>query len=169
MTIELLFNAVMLIFFGYCYFYIGATLPKSGPNELGAEQWPQIILILLCICLIINIVKLVRGMKDVPAEKKLSVNMVKTFFTSKLFIGIVLVFVLAIATNYIGFIPACLLFLMAYSRLLGEKRLLRSFLISVLVTVILYVLFYTGLSILLPRGIGPFRTFALMLESLLTF
>lgn len=169
MTFELLFNAVMLVFFGYCYYYIGATLPASGPNELGAEQWPQIILILLCICLVINIVKLVRGLKDVPAEKKLSVNAIKSFFTSKLFVGIILVFALAVALNYIGFVPACLLFLMAYSRLLGEKRLLHGFLISLLVTVILFLLFYTGLSILLPRGIGPFRTFALMLESFVTF
>lgn len=169
MTFELLFNIAMLAFFGYCYFYIGATLPKSGPKELGAEQWPQIILILLCICLVINIIKIVRDLKNVPADKKLSGKQIKGFFTSKLFIGIILVFVLSFALNYIGFIPSCLLFLMAYSRLLGEKRILRSFLFSLLVTVILFLLFYAGLSILLPRGVGIFRTFALTLESLLIF
>lgn len=167
MTIELIFNAAMLIFFGYCYFYIGATLPKSGANELGAEQWPQLILAMLCVLLAVNLYKIVRDLKNQPAEKKISAQMLKTFFTGKLFIGIVLVFILSLLLKYIGFLPSCLLFLVAYSRLLGEKRLLRSIAFSAIITVILYVLFSIGLSIMLPRGIGVFRTFALTLETIL--
>lgn len=167
MTVELIFNAAMLLFFVYCYFYIGATLPKSGSNELGAEQWPQVILVLLCILLAVNVYKIYRGLKDVPAEKKISSDMIKGFFTSKLFIGIILVFVLAFILGYIGFIPSCLLFMMAYCRLLGEKRWGRNFLISLVITAILFLLFYLGLSIMLPRGVGIFRQFALMLETIL--
>ena len=159
----------MLIFFGYCYFYIGVSLPKSGPNELGAEQWPQIILALLCLLLVINLYKIIRGMKDVPEDQKLTAKSFKAFFTSKLFIGIVLVAVLSVLLAYLGFIPSCLLFLVAYSRLLGEKRMGRSIGISLLITVFLFVLFYLGLSIMLPRGVGIFRDFALMLETALTF
>lgn len=169
MTIELIFNLAMLIFFGYCYFHIGVALPKSGANELGAEQWPQIILALLCILLVVNLYKIIRGLKEVPQDKKLTAQSLKAFFTSKLFIGIILVMVLSVLLGYLGFIPTCLLFLMAYSRLLGEKRIGRSFILSLLITALLFVLFYLGLSIMLPRGVGIFREFALMLETALTF
>ena len=77
--------------------------------------------------------------------------------------------VLSVLLGYLGFIPTCLLFLMSYSRLLGEKRIGRSFILSLLITALLFVLFYLGLSIMLPRGVGIFREFALMLETALAF
>lgn len=166
MTIELVFNALMLFFFSYCYFYIGATLPPSANTELGAEQWPQIILALLVLMLIINIVKILKNLKTAPAEKQLNVRLLKGFFTSKLFIGILIIFVLVILLGKIGFIPSCILFLIAYSRLLGEKRWHISLICAVVITAILFILFYKGLSIMLPRGEGIFRTFALLLESI---
>lgn len=156
----------MLLFFSYCYFYIGATLPPSASTELGAEQWPQIILALLVLMLIINIVKIVKNLKTVSGEKKLNASTLKGFFTSKLFIGIVIIFVLAILLGKIGFIPSCILFLIAYSRLLGEKRWLFSLICAAVITVVLYFVFSRGLSIMLPRGEGIFRTFALLLESI---
>lgn len=165
MTIELLFNVVMLVFFGYCYFYIGATLPASGSNELGAEQWPQIVLVLLVISLALNIYKITKGLKAAPAEDRLSLAKLKTFFTGKLFIGILTIFTFTLLLDHIGFIPSCVLFIIAYSRLLGEKRWLINLISGLVIAILLYFIFAKGLSIMLPRGDGIFRSFALLLET----
>ena len=156
----------MLLFFVYCYFYIGATLPPSGSNELGAEQWPQIILALLVLMLVLNIVKIVKNPERTHVDRQVAKESVRAFFSSKLFVGIIFVFVLAILLGKIGFIPACILFLIAYSRLLGERRWSMNLICAVVITIILYMVFAKGLSIMLPRGEGIFRAFALLLETI---
>ena len=47
MALELIVNLLLLGFSIFCYFYVGATMPVSAANELGAEQWPQALLLLL--------------------------------------------------------------------------------------------------------------------------
>ena len=47
MALELIVNLLLLGFAVFCYFYVGATMPVSAANELGAEQWPQALLLLL--------------------------------------------------------------------------------------------------------------------------
>lgn len=91
------------------------------------------------------------------------------FFKSKLFVGMILVAVMAILMPTIGFIPVCFLFLIAYGRLLGEKRIGFLLIVAVLVTAILYVLFQGALDIMLARGTGIFREFALFFETNLPF
>lgn len=164
-TVELIFNGLMLLFFIYCFFYIGATVPPASNKELGAAQWPQILLALLVIFLVVNIVKIIKNLKNVSDDGKLSTSQLKSFLTGKMFIGIVTIFVLTFLLNYIGFVPACILFLLAYSRLLGEKRWWFNLICAVLITAVLYLVFSRCLSILLPRGEGIFRTFALLLET----
>jgi hypothetical protein len=66
----------------------------------------------------------------------------------------------------LGFIPASFLMASCYMTLLGEKRPLFAILYSFIAVVVLYMLFSFLLGIMLPRGFGPFRDFALMLESI---
>ncbi len=56
MVIELVVNFLILGLSVFCFFYVGATMPKSPVNELGAEQWPQALLVLLAIALIWNLI-----------------------------------------------------------------------------------------------------------------
>ena len=89
------------------------------------------------------------------------------FFKSKLFIGMVLVVIMAIAYEPIGFMLTCFLFLMAYGLLLGQRNIALLVGTSLLITVILYIGFAVFLGVLLPRGNVSFlRDFALFVESL---
>ena len=165
---DLLFSIFLTVFSVYCFFLVGTQSPAATATELGAAFWPRIILVALIALLIANIVKSVKKHKA-SSEKISSEFKFAEFFKSKLFIGMVLVFIMALLLPYIGFIPVCLLFLMAYGALLGERRWLRLILISLFVTIILYVIFQGPLGIMLARGTGIFREFALMCEGFLPF
>lgn len=169
MTLDLIFNIALLIFSIYCYIYIGATTPASGANELGAAFWPQLILALMSILLVASIIKIIK--KD-KADKAIALSgaAVQEFFKSKLFLGMLIVSVMALILETVGFLVTSFLFLAAYCWLLGERRIHIMAIVALVATVILYLIFSVGLQIMLPRGtIGFLREFALMIETLLMF
>lgn len=163
---DLLFSIILAAFCVYCFFLVGAESPAPTPTELGAAFWPRIILVLMIFLLILNIVNTLKESKGKEGGIKIDFN-VAEFFKSKLFAGIIIVAVMALLMPYIGFMPVCFIFLMAYGALLGEKRLPRLALISLIITIILYIIFQGALDIMLARGIGPFRSFALFFETIL--
>ena len=169
MAIELIVNLLLLGFSIFCFLYVGATMPVSAADELGAEQWPQAILILMIVALVWNIIKFFRenDKAEIAASFRSFLPDTVKFFKSKLFIGMVLVVVMALMYEPVGFIATSLLFLISYGILLGERRPLVLILSSVVITFILYVGFSVFLGVLLPRGQVPFlRNFALFVESL---
>ncbi|HHY52294.1 MAG TPA: tripartite tricarboxylate transporter TctB family protein [Clostridiales bacterium] len=167
MAIELIVNVLLLIISVFCFFYVGATMPKSSPTELGAEQWPQAILILLFIAILWNLRNYFkRNAKDDIAQafKNLGPDVVN-FFKSKLFRGMVLLVVMAWCYEPVGFLATCILFMIAYGVLLGERRPWFLIATSLVITLILYIGFAVFLGVLLPRGYVPFlREIALFLE-----
>ena len=170
MVIELIVNILLLGFCIFCFGYVGATMPVSAVNELGAEQWPQGILILLILAILWNIFKFFRVHKtaEVAEAFKEFPGDVVGFFKSKLFIGMVLVVIMALAYEPVGFMVTCFAFLMAYGLLLGQRNIALLVGTSLLIPVILYVGFSVFLGVLLPRGnISFLRDFALFVESLI--
>lgn len=165
MTIQFLFSLLMFIFFIYCYFYIGATMPVSPSTELGAEQWPQIILGLLIVLLAVHMFHLWQEKGDIAEKDKISVSMLHDMVHSKLLVSFLLVVIMAIMMEYAGFLLTSLCFVAAYCHLLGERRIHIMLAASFVITVILYVVFSKGLSIMLPRGYGVLRDFALWVEA----
>lgn len=169
MVIELIVNILLLGFSFYCFWYVGATMPASAVNELGAEQWPQGILILMIIAIIYNIFKFFKKNKKediVSAFHAFPADMAG-FFKSKLFIGMVLVVIMALCYEPVGFMVTCFVFLMLYGFLLGQRNVGLLVVTSLLITIILYVGFSVFLGVMLPRGQVSFlRNFALFVESL---
>ena len=80
----------------------------------------------------------------------------------------ILVAVMAILMPIIGFIPVSFL-LIAYGVLLGERRIGFLIIVSLVITAILYILFQGALDIMLARGTGIFRDFALFFETKMPF
>lgn len=170
MALELIVNLILLGASIFCYWYVGATMPVSAVNELGAEQWPQALLMLLIPALCWNIFKFFKKNKkeDIAAAFRDFFPSIGRFGKSKLFIGMVLVIVMALMYEPIGFMATCLLFLMAYGYLLGQRKWPVLFGTSVVITIILYVGFAVMLGVMLPRGQVSFlRNFALLVESLI--
>jgi len=170
---ELICNILLLVFMGYTYFthVLEAKVPKSylkNPNVLHPSVWPKVIIILLVICLIINIIKIIRKNKGNPeftfsAFAKNSVQ----FFKSRMFLGMVVLIIAALILEPLGFVVTAALLMFAYGMLLGEKKWWRLAIISCLLGVILHIAFSGLLGVNLPRGTVPFlRDFSLFLENL---
>lgn len=169
MALELIVNLLLLGFSMFCFWYVGATMPVSPANELGAEQWPQALLALLILALCWNVYKYFKKNRkgDIAAAFKDFFPSIGRFVQSKLFIGMVLVVVMALMYEPIGFMATCLLFLMSYGFLLGQRKYPVLIVSSIVITIILYVGFAVMLGVMLPRGQVSFlRNFALFVESL---
>jgi hypothetical protein len=144
-------------------------MPKSADNELGAEQWPQALLVLLMIAIAYNIYKYFKKNKkeDIAAAFTGFFSGVVRFGKSKLFFGMIIMVVMALLYEPLGFLVTSLLFLIGYGVLLGERRPLVLIVSSLVIMLILYIGFSVFLGVLLPRGYIPFlRNFALFLESI---
>ena len=153
----------------FCFVNVSTTMPHSAVNELGAEQWPQAILVLMLIALAFNVIRFfkINKKEDIEAAFKDFFPAIGRFVKSKLFLGMVLVVVMALMYEPVGFMLTCLLFLFAYGLLLGQRNIPMLILSSVIITIILYIGFAVFLGVLLPRGqILPLRNFALFVESL---
>jgi hypothetical protein len=169
MALELIVNVLLLLFSAFCFWYVGATMPKSPESELGAEQWPQVLLFLLMIALAFNIYKYFRtNKKEAVAEafRGFFPGILK-FLKSKLFFGMVILVVMALLYEPLGFLATSFLFLTGYGLLLGERRPVMLLVSAVGIMMLLYIGFSVFLGVMLPRGYIPFlRNTALFLESI---
>ena len=169
MALELIVNVILFIIAGISFWYVGATMPVSPINELGAEQWPQALLALLMIAIAYNIFKYFKTYKkeDISTAFKDFFPGVLRFLQSKLFIGMIMLMVMALVYEPLGFVMTSFLFLAGYGILLGERRPVMLLLSSLGIMLLLYIGFSVFLGVMLPRGYVPFlRNLALFLESI---
>ena len=168
MALRLLFNGGLTAFLVYCYYHLTQTAPVSTPGEMDGADWPRLLLTITIFFLVINFVKIIR---ETPAAQRdlsaiTSINFVG-MYKSKLFLAMALLVLYGLILPQVGFVPGSFLLATLYMILLGERRVHFAVLYSAIVIVVLYSLFYYALGIMLPRGVGPFREFAIMLEMLI--
>ena len=171
---ELIVNILLFIFLGFTFFthVLEAAVPAKvakNPYALQPDVWPKTIIILLEICLIINIIQIIRKNKGNPEFSiSASVKSIPEFLKGKIFRGIVIMVVASLLLETLGFMVTSALVLFFYGMLLGEKKLPRLAIASVCITLVLYIIFNGMLSVNLPRGtIGFLRSFALWMESII--
>ena len=170
---ELLCNILLLLFLVYSFFthVLEAKVPKAylkNPNVLYPDVWPKVIIILLIICIVINIIKIIRKNKgnqdfSFAAFGKNTL----AFLKSKMFIGMVILAAAALLLETLGFVVTAALLMFFYGILLGEKKIWRMAIVAILVALLLHILFGGLLDVTLPRGTVPaLRNLALFLENL---
>lgn len=170
---ELIANIILLVFMVYSFFthVLEASISKSymkNPSNLMPDVWPKVIIGLMVVCLAINIVKIIRKNKDNPEFnfKSFFANSVE-FFKSKTFFGIVIMIIASLIIETFGFVVTTFLVLVSYGYLLGERKIVRLLIVSVVLALLLHIIFSGLLEVTLPRGtIGFLRSFALFLENL---
>lgn len=170
---ELICNVLLLAFLVFSFFthVLEAKVPKAytkNPNVLYPDVWPKVIIILLVICLVINIIKILRKNKGNP-DFTFSAFLRNSgeFLKSRMFIGMLVLIAAALALETLGFVVTAALLLFCYGLLLGEKKIWRLAIVAVAVALLMHVLFSGLLDVTLPRGTVPFlRNFALTLENL---
>jgi len=168
MATKLLFNGGMTAFLIYMYYHISMIAPPRMPGNMDGADWPKGLLALSIFFLIVNMINIYRR---TPVEQRNLSSLPTTesitgLYKNKLFLGILFLAAYGIILPQIGFIPASFLMASCYMTLLGEKRLHFAILYSFIAVVVLYALFSFLLGIMLPRGVGPFRDFALWLETI---
>lgn len=171
---ELFANILLLIFLVYSFFthVLEAKIPKSftkNPYNLMPDVWPKVIIGLLVVCIVINIIKIIRKNKGKEEfTLKAFINNSKAFFMSKTFLGIVILAIAAFVLETLGFVVTAFLILFFYGMLLGEKKIGRLLIVSIVLALLLHVIFSGLLDVTLPRGTITFlRNFALWLENLI--
>ena len=170
---ELIMNVLLVVFLGFSYFthVLEAPVPvkvQKNPYAFQPDTWPKVIIILLLICLVINIIQIIKRNKGKDTfTLKYFLSTIPDFFKSKMFLGIILLAVASFVLETLGFVVTAILVLFCYGMLLGETKLVRLAIASVCIALGLYIFFSGMLSVNLPRGtVGVLRNFALFLESI---
>ena len=72
MALELIVNLLLIAGGIFCFVNVSTTMPHSAVNELGAEQWPQAILVLMLIALAFNVIRFfkINKKEDIEAAFK---------------------------------------------------------------------------------------------------
>ena len=168
---ELICNVLLWLglLYTYCFNVLEAPVPTRvarNPYNLQPDVWPKVIIILLLVCVAINIVKIIRKNRGNPDFSIVAFfGGVGSFLTNKLFLGVVLVVAASLVLEPLGYMATCVLVLFCYGLLLGNRHVIRLAVMSVLLTLVLYVVFSVLLSVNLPRGTIPqMREFALKVE-----
>ena len=168
---ELIMNILLVVFLGVSYFtnVLEAPVPvkvQKNPYAFQPDVWPKVIIILLEICLVINVIQIIKKNKG---NEKFTfgyfLSTIPAFFKSKMFLGIVILTAASFVLETLGFIVTAILVLFFYGWLLGAKNIPTLAIASVLIALVLYIIFSGMLSVNLPRGVGFLRDFALLLES----
>lgn len=168
MALELLLNGALTIFFGYSIMNAYATQPAGKAGELSGRTWSVGILVLLVAFLILNMVNIWRKTpKDQRNLDSLKSISAKKIFSSNLTWGIVLILAYALLLEYGGFLVTSVILCIISAYLLGERKPWVLILFSLVTVILLYLLFYKGIGVILPRGVGFLRDFSLAIESLL--
>jgi len=172
MALELIVNIVLLAASFFTFWYVGTTMPQSARSELGAEQWPQLLLILLIIAVTYNLFSFFRKNKkeDIIASLADFLPSIVRLVKSKLFIGMLLLIALGLLYEPLGFMATCFLFMVAYGVLLGARDPMSILLSSIAIMFIMYIIFAVLLGVMLPKGYIPFlRNITFFLESVFMF
>lgn len=171
---ELIANILLLVFMVFTFFthVLEARIPKSftkNPYNLMPDVWPKVIIGLIVLCLVINIIKIIRKNKGNEEFnlKSFWANSLQ-FFKSKMFLGMLILAAASLVLETLGFVVTAFLILFLYGLLLGEKKFWRLLIVSVALALLLHIIFSGLLDVTLPRGTIPFlRNFALWLENLI--
>ena len=165
---ELICNVLLWLGLLYSYFFnvLEAPIPDRtarNPYTLKPDVWPKAIIILLLICIAINIFNIIRKNKNNPEfslDALLSIR-------ARMCMGIALILAASFVLEPLGYMVTCVLVLFLYGLLLGQTHVIRLAFMSVILTLVLYVVFSVLLSVNLPRGTIPeLRNFSLYVESI---
>lgn len=171
---ELILNILLLLglIYAMAFNVLEAAVPvkvQKNPYALQPNVWPQVIMGLLIVCILINIFNIIRKNKGKPEFSLAQFGKsVPDFFKTKMFFGMLIVLVTSFILEPLGFMVTSFLFLVAFGYLLGDRKYGRLVIVALVITLFLYIVFGVLLQVNLPRGTVPFlRDFALWLEALL--
>lgn len=144
---EVIFHVVLIVIMGIFAKESFAISTGRSADPIGPAGFPQVLLGIILILLIISLFNSFKKLKANEQNEKLNINM--AYFG--LLIGIVLFILL---NDVISFTLATIVFCFCLFYLLGQKKYLKMSINSVIIAVAFTLVFGNVLSVPLPRGIG---------------
>jgi hypothetical protein len=153
----------LILLAGAGLFVAAGRLPVVPvPGQLGPDFWPRLVLVGLMGACLLKILESARTRKATVEPSP-----APPLHWPKLAFGIALVLGYPALTPILGFPLTTFLFLLAFMRLAGSRRLLSPVLIALLGTVGLLYLFVKVVYLPLPKGAGAVEDLTLFLYRLL--
>jgi hypothetical protein len=140
----------------FFFFHTYSFQESLGYQETGPGFWPRLILAAM---MIITAIILVRAL--IEAKKSGHTAPPRSNKAFMLMIGLLIAYILAI--HVIGFLPASLLMLIGFIRLLGEKNKLVILGASFGLVAAIYLIFAKIMVSPLPRGVSVFKALSYFL------
>jgi putative tricarboxylic transport membrane protein len=154
--------AALFIIGGSLFFYsLAGQFPEvKGYQQMGDAFWPRLILLVLMGLSVLLIIQtlLVRGKKK--AEKKYPVEPRDRAALLEIMAGI---FLYVLAIPYLGFLLSTFCALIAFSYLMGGRKMKSTILFSLGMTAAVYVVFGYFIYAALPRGVWIFKSLSNLL------
>lgn len=141
-----LLSILMIILASFVYYYAGRFVGQGG-NDLGPSFFPRMVSIFIYILSVLLIIVTLTTHK---VDKQILFN--KNRFL-RVLSGVILILFYFFLIKGIGFIFSTIVFLVAFMKLLGIRIWIKSVLISITTTLIVYYLFQDILKVRLPSGL----------------
>ncbi len=149
---EITFTVLLLLFSG-CMLWTAygisgfASLSSAGAFPMAATA----------VMVITGLINVVNASRASPSAGEAGAPLARRFvrqLTPPVLIGFVLAIVLyMLALEWVGFLPASYVFLVASMRLLGSRRFVLNLVVAGASLAAIYLIFQTVFSVVLPRGV----------------
>ncbi|HLO12920.1 MAG TPA: tripartite tricarboxylate transporter TctB family protein [Pseudoneobacillus sp.] len=140
--------SIMLIVVAVLTINVAATFPSLEGTDVGAAYFPKMLSFILIGLSILLFIQSLREPKSEQSDSSSQTNNWK-----KTFLGIVGTIVYTFIFHYIGFYIATILFLFAMMWMLGFKKIVVSIILSIGITLFIYVVFEMLLQVPIPKGV----------------
>ncbi|MFH1757833.1 MAG: tripartite tricarboxylate transporter TctB family protein [Pseudomonadota bacterium] len=154
--------AALVIIGGSLFFYfLAGRFPEvTGFQQMGDAFWPRLILLVLMGLSAILLIQTLLSRSQKKSEKKLPAEPRSRLAMLQTMAGIIL-YVLAIP--YLGFLLSTFCALMAFSYLMGNRKMKNTIFFSLGMTAAIYVVFGFLIYTSLPRGVWIFKSLSNLL------
>ncbi len=153
---EIISGGVMLLF-AAVYFGIGMTIPEFNDGFISSDFMPKLYGIILMLLSGIQIIMGVRALKTNQAEDgKTETQENTSFIVPEVVVAFIFLILYVALLNVLGFLLSTILFLLGMVTLFtqkGERNVVKIVLISVIFSVVVYLIFAKGFGLTLPEGL----------------
>lgn len=155
---EIIFHGFLMMILGFFYHQTNLINTARMTDPIGPAGFPRIMIILAFALLTSSLIKAVKKYRTTEKKKGSIEEFDKGFLI--LFASII-AFVLLV--NYLGFLIASGLLILAILLILGQRKLSRVVLFTVVASLVFTLVFGNLLSVPLPRGIGALKSLSHLL------
>lgn len=154
---EIIFHVILIIATGLFYKESFAIITGRSADPIGPAGFPQAILIIIFVLLLISLFNAIRKMKS-SEEKSSPLHLNFAYF------GLLVAIIgFIILNDIISFTLASMVFCFLLFFILGQKKYIKMAINSIIVSLVFTLVFGKILSVPLPRGLGIIKEFSYFL------